>query len=137
MSDFGMELASRRFAYRLEAINDAPDYDCDVARGARVQCIKRYRRIMESHPSELAYDEFLDSPYWLALAEEVKRLVDYVCQRCRRRPWPVSKGLEVHHKTYAHRGFEVEGYFGDLEVLCRACHRRKHGISPGRMESEL
>jgi hypothetical protein len=33
--------------------------------------------------------------------------------------------LDVHHKSYARRGFEQAE---DVVVLCRDCHKRHHGV---------
>jgi hypothetical protein len=77
-----------------------------------------WRRILNSGElRSMPYLEFLSTPYWLAVSEYVKSL----------RPWcalcvdPLSGPLEVHHRTYAHRGGEWQ-YLDDLTVLCHECH---------------
>jgi len=121
-----------RFADALAKINaehdedDGSDYDAEVARVARIALVERQRRIDTTKPELLPYDEFLDSPYWIGLSIWLKGRADYRCQHCRRRPYPIGKGLEVHHKTYAHRGFEDPDHLDDLIVLCRTCHKRQH-----------
>lgn len=126
-----------RFHDRLRAI-DNPDplagsswrYDADAARQARIALVERQRRIESTHPAQLAYDEFLDSLYWVCLSDWIKYVAGYRCQSCRRKYGALSqgRGLNVHHKTYAHRGFEYPDHLDDLEVLCRDCHSRTHGI---------
>jgi hypothetical protein len=131
-----------RFHKKVQAV-DNPDplagsswkYDSDEAREARIALIERQRRIESTPPHLLAYDEFLDSLYWVWLSDWMKYAADYRCQSCGIRPrakhrcaLSFGEGLNVHHKTYAHRGFEYPDHLDDLEVLCRACHSRKHGI---------
>jgi hypothetical protein len=130
-----------RFHDRLRAI-DVRDplegsswkYDADAAREARIALVERQRRIESTSPHLLTYDEFLDSLYWVCLSDWMKYQVNYHCQSCGIRPrskrgaLSFGHGLNVHHKTYAHRGFEYPDHLDDLEVLCRGCHSRKHGI---------
>jgi hypothetical protein len=67
--------------------------------------------------SSMPYSEFLQTPYWIAVSDHVKT----------RRPWcalccePFAGPLEVHHRTYKHRGDEWR-HLDDLTVLCRECH---------------
>lgn len=114
-------------------------YDADAAREARIALVERQRRIESTAPHLLAYDEFLDSLYWVCLSDWMKYQVNYHCQSCGKRPKvnygprasllpSQGRGLNVHHKTYAHRGFEYPDHLDDLEVLCRSCHSRRHGI---------
>lgn len=127
-----------RFAAKLRAI-ETPDplqgsawhYDGDAAREARIALVQRQRRIDSTKPELLPYDEFLDSPYWIWLSLWMKGLVEYYCEGCERK-FPSEKGLDVHHKTYTHRGFEFPDHLDDLIVLCRACHRRRHFPAGGR-----
>jgi len=69
------------------------------------------------------YQQYLATSHW----ESVKRLAHsyyhYKCSEC-----GSEKGLEVHHKTYEHRGNE-EDYLDDLMLLCPVCHERSHGRS--------
>jgi hypothetical protein len=71
-------------------------------------------------PDELRsmpYQEFLQSTYWLAVSEHVKSKHPW-CALCTD---PLSGPLEVHHRTYIHRGYEWQ-HLNDLAVLCHECH---------------
>lgn len=65
----------------------------------------------------LPYQEFLLTPYWLAVSTHVKDNHPW-CVLCTE---PLSGPLEVHHRTYLHRGSEWE-HLEDLTVLCHECH---------------
>ena len=70
-------------------------------------------KILRSMP----YDEFLKTPYWLAVSACVKAHNPW-CALCTE---PFAEPLEVHHRTYVHRGSEWK-HLDDLTVLCRDCH---------------
>lgn len=129
----------RRFADQLErleyeygphrkALEPRSEYDAEAAGAARVRLVERLRRIETTAPGDLPYDEFLDSPYWLELSQWLKWIGEYICEGCGQ---CLYKGLEVHHKTYAHRGDEYPDHLDDLEVLCRDCHQRRHPETGG------
>lgn len=65
------------------------------------------------------YAEYLQSPHWLRLAEETKRLAGNRCQVCNS-----AEHLSAHHRTYARVGDELQG---DLVCLCNNCHKKFHG----------
>ena len=65
----------------------------------------------------MSYEQFLKTPYWLAVSEYVKKHHPW-CALCAE---PFAEPLEVHHRTYIHRGFEWQ-HLGDLAVLCHDCH---------------
>jgi hypothetical protein len=72
------------------------------------------------NPEELQsmpYLEFLQTPYWTAVSEHVKSKHPW-CALCTD---PLSGPLEVHHRTYVHRGYEWR-HLNDLAVLCHECH---------------
>lgn len=72
----------------------------------------------------MPYAEFLKTPYWAAVSEHVKD----------ERPWcalctePLAGPLQVHHRTYIHRGEEWR-HLRDLVVLCSDCHQHFHNKS--------
>ena len=70
----------------------------------------------------LNYTDFLLTPFWKIVREIKLRHANFSCEWC-----GFDKFLQVHHKTYAHRGTEHE-HLGDLEVLCSTCHKRHHKI---------
>lgn len=72
-------------------------------------------------PPQTNYERYLASPHW----QYVKRLVlardGYRCRQC-----GMKRGLNVHHRTYAHMGHEQE-HLNDLVTLCRRHHNAQHG----------
>jgi 5-methylcytosine-specific restriction endonuclease McrA len=123
-------IGTERFLREIEGIDAlffAGGMSSEARDEARRRAIIRRRRILSAPPAELPYDEFLDSPYWIGLSEWLKQSVAW---RCRRRGCGrfLYRGLQVHHKTYAHRGLEYPDHLDDLEVLCPDCHKQTHGL---------
>jgi len=88
---------------------------------------KRFRAL-EKHISEEAkerlrempYQEFLGTIYWDIVRRYVLWKRKFICELCK------SNGeLNVHHKTYDHRGEEYL-FLEDLIVLCQPCHAKFH-----------
>ncbi len=113
------------------AYESSADYGSDYHHRDRVAAILRGRRIKESDPATLDYQDFLLTDYWNDLSRYMKSLAEYRCGICKIRRVPWGKGLEVHHKTYAHKGREYPDHLGDLIVLCSACHRDQHWEKSG------
>lgn len=67
------------------------------------------------------YGLFLDSDWWINLSRLKRRLVGK-CEKC-----GTTNLLQAHHVRYPDHWFDTE--LEDLRVLCRACHRKEHGIS--------
>jgi len=70
----------------------------------------------------IPYEDYLTTTWWLSIRAEVLERDGYQCRRC-------SKGhtrLEVHHRTYEHKGAEID-HLEDLVTLCSSCHRMVHG----------
>lgn len=68
----------------------------------------------------IPYVEYLESIHWQLIRKEALRRAGYRCQVCNG-----GSKLNVHHRTYAHRGEEREG---DVIVLCESCHSIFHKI---------
>lgn len=70
----------------------------------------------------MPYDEYLKTQWWRWQRANVLGVAEngHVCRLCHGRD-----GLNVHHNTYARRGFEEDE---DLSLLCRRCHKRYHAI---------
>ena len=49
------------------------------------------------------YNDYLQTDYWKAVAVEVKKRAGYRCQVCNS-----QLDLCAHHRTYDHRGKELE-----------------------------
>lgn len=67
------------------------------------------------------YDDYLKTEYWSAVSRKVKERAGYRCQVC-------NSGLDLnaHHRTYEHRGNELD-HLNDLICLCLRCHSIFHG----------
>lgn len=76
--------------------------------------------------SKIDYYTYLKSPEWLNIRLDFITNMDYTCQRCSQR-YENSLGLlHVHHLHYRSLGAEESE---DLELLCKGCHAREHGIT--------
>lgn len=66
----------------------------------------------------MPYKEYLQTPEWKARASSARQRFGFKCAFC-------SSGvrLDVHHRTYARRGWEKED---DILPLCRDCHAVLH-----------
>lgn len=69
------------------------------------------------------YEAYLKTDYWKAVSDAVKKRAGYRCQLCNS-----QHDLAAHHRTYDHRGREME-FLDDLTCLCRRCHEIFHGKS--------
>jgi len=81
------------------------------------------------HSYIMSYYEYLKSDDWAWVKHECRKR-DRVCQKCGKAYQPGMK-FDVHHKHYRYVGqgdlFELES----VELLCRDCHRRTHGLTAG------
>ena len=76
----------------------------------------------EAKMAALQYADFLETTYWRILREYIILRRGERCERCNSR---FRRGLQIHHRTYSHRGSEWR-YMEDLEVLCMNCHQQEH-----------
>lgn len=67
-----------------------------------------------------SYTDFLASVFWANIREEKLRL-NPVCELCGN-----PKSRNVHHKFYRPNPYDVQ--VGDLQTLCKKCHRSEHGF---------
>lgn len=68
----------------------------------------------------MSYADFLKTPYWNAIAENVKKKANYRCQMCNS-----TENLNVHHRSYQNHGNELH-HMEDLICLCKECHTKYH-----------
>lgn len=66
------------------------------------------------------YRQYLQSDVWKAKRLQLYKLRGYKCERC-----DSIQQIDVHHKTYDNIFHEP---MTDLELLCRVCHAKHHGI---------
>jgi len=69
------------------------------------------------------YAEYLKTDYWHAVTLAVKAKAGYRCQVCNS-----PHDLQAHHRTYEHRGSELD-HLDDMTCLCRRCHSIFHGAT--------
>ena len=69
----------------------------------------------------LEYRDFLNTPYWKAIAQRVKAKAKYKCELC-----SSNHMLVTHHKTYERHGYEHLYWREDLICLCKKCHEKFH-----------
>jgi hypothetical protein len=70
------------------------------------------------------YNDYLKTDYWKAVSDAVKKRDGYRCRICNS-----QHDLSAHHRTYDHRGREMD-FLDDLTTLCRRCHGIFHGTLP-------
>jgi 5-methylcytosine-specific restriction endonuclease McrA len=78
--------------------------------------VKEQQRINRLHT--MPYQEYLRTDHWKKLRYEIKRRDKFACTKC-----GCKQSLEVHHHTYARRGYER---MEDLTTLCAGCHDIVH-----------
>lgn len=66
------------------------------------------------------YLSYIQGSVWKKLRSRIIKQRGSCCERCGK-----TKNLQVHHKTYKRLFNEKDS---DLEVLCRGCHMKEHGI---------
>jgi len=104
------------------------EHEQALIRGNVKGTIPQRFRALERHISkeakerlkEMPYEEFLGTIYWDIVRRYVLWKRKFICGLCN------SDGqLNVHHKTYDHRGEEYL-FLEDLIVLCQPCHAKFH-----------
>jgi len=71
-------------------------------------------------PSQLAYQQYLESDHWRETRAAALLRAKYQCEQCGSKLPP----LNVHHLNYRNKGAEKPL---DLIVLCKYCHAEQHG----------
>ena len=76
----------------------------------------------------LPYGEYLRTAHWSRVRDLALERARFACAIC-----PARQRLQVHHRSYARRGFEQPE---DVVVLCAECHGRHHeNLIAARMAS--
>lgn len=76
--------------------------------------------VISEYIKNMDYNDFLNTPYWKAVAERVKNKAKNRCQMCNS-----SENLNVHHRTYNNHGDELH-HMEDLVCICKSCHQKYH-----------
>lgn len=66
----------------------------------------------------LPYSQYLRTEHWFRVRSLALERARHECALC-----PANRDLQVHHRSYARKGFEQPE---DVIVLCDECHRRHH-----------
>lgn len=75
------------------------------------------------------YESYLNSFDWYLKRRAALGRANNRCQKCGE-----TRGLEVHHLTYAHLGAEREE---DLLVVCKDCHEKEDSERKVRVERKV
>ena len=75
-----------------------------------------------SKQSQERYHDYLQTDYWKQVQFKVKERAEFRCQTCNS-----QLDLVAHHRTYEHRGHELD-HLGDLVCLCKRCHAAIHSL---------
>jgi 5-methylcytosine-specific restriction endonuclease McrA len=73
---------------------------------------------MDRRTKSSEYRKYLLSERWRLKRFKAIWAAGAMCQRCKSRV-----DLECHHRSYARFGNELPG---DIEVLCKECHKAEH-----------
>lgn len=71
----------------------------------------------------MSYRDFLETPYWKAVAAHAKYKAGYRCLLCKN-----CTNLVAHHRNYNIHGME-HAHVDELIVLCNNCHQKFHDNS--------
>ena len=69
----------------------------------------------------MPYSDFLETPYWKAIANKVRYEAGYMCKLCGKKD-----NLVVHHNNYENHGYEHRNWKTDLICICSDCHELHH-----------
>ncbi len=134
LADNWRRIRSEQFAAEIKGIDSlctaGGKYLAEEAAELRHQTVLRRRLALKEDPLSPApslqtmdYRSFLETEYWQTLRTLILSRRGRICERCGSHNGPI----DLHHKTYEHRGLEIY-YQNDIEVLCRDCHKKHHGI---------
>lgn len=113
-----------RLANALEAarIDFISGITASELRDLAAPLLPAHQKAYEDAIRGLKYTDYLESGEWYDMRTIAHALAAGRCQVCNG-----DKQLEVHHRTYERRGFELPS---DLTVLCRRCHGGHHRRNP-------
>ena len=87
----------------------------------RIRSCKSITPEAEEYAKKMPYKDFLQTPYWKAIASQVRKMHGFKCQLC-----GSNDTLNVHHPaTYTFRGSEI-WHLKELSCLCEKCHQKFH-----------
>ena len=78
------------------------------------------QNIVNKVANNILYKDFLKTKYWECVSQE-KKMRFTKCQLCGK-----TDGLQVHHNSYEHHGYEHQFIDEDLTCLCKDCHKLFH-----------
>lgn len=112
--------------FKDEFLNPAKFWNATWPVWKQIECLGYYWnqasvKDLSDYIKGMDYGEFLKTPYWKAIASEVRKRAKFKCALC-------SHGgqLHVHHNSYDHHGEELQYAKTDLICLCSDCHETFH-----------
>jgi len=66
------------------------------------------------------YAKYLRTDHWKSFRAKVLDQRGMKCSEC-----GIAKKIQVHHLHYRNLGHEL---MSDVEVLCKTCHQKRHGV---------
>lgn len=92
--------------------------------GGRYQTVAATPMNITTTDRKAEYRKFLETNFWQNLSASKRQQVGK-CERC-----GSTHYLQCHHRFYRDDWFQTQPE--DLEVLCRPCHEKHHGINQPR-----
>lgn len=120
ISDSQMELFVKTFDFMLE--KETKSYKIKQKKEkirVRKKKNKKKKKVKISKHKQKYYD-YLNSKEWADIRLDMYEIKGNKCERCGNK-----QQLEIHHISYKNI-FNEEPE--DLELLCRSCHQKEHGI---------
>lgn len=77
--------------------------------------------MIRRHIQDMPYDDFLKTPYWIAISTHVRKKNNFTCEMC----GATDVALHIHHPDYSFHGEELQN-IGRLKCLCEDCHEKFH-----------
>ena len=120
-------LETNTFLYLKNHLCPNKDWDKRISPKERINLIRHSNvnwKTVSDHIKGMKYQDFLQTPYWKAIAAHSKFKAGYRCQVC-----DSPYDLTTHHRNYAIHGSE-HAHIHELTVLCRYCHILFHKEIP-------
>lgn len=115
-------LLERTNSYIEKYVNPNNSWNTGVKNYVKIQSLHKDVDwdYIKNYICDMDYHDFLETPYWKAIAEKVKYKANFRCQICNS-----NERLNVHHRSYKNHGDELH-HMGDLICICKDCHEKHH-----------
>lgn len=120
---------NREFYMKSQQINKEIKQRKEAAKIAFIQMKTNLSKNenMVNQLRRMEYKEFLQSSYWKILKEYTITNIENKCSLCNSANECL---LQLHHRTYEHKGEEYKNIRKSLTVLCGKCHSLFHANNP-------